>query len=1549
MPEIKNTFLKGRMNQDLDSRILPEGEYREAINLLISRSEGSTVGEFENILGNTSISTLSSNKNLRVIGAFTDETNNRVYLFATDFSSEDPSARAASTNECKILELDLNNPNPTAVALVNGHWLNFNQKFPIYGVNLLEELLFFTDNLNQPRRINVTTARNNNNAYTEEMQISVAKYYPCLPVVPIAKTLGTVSSGAANTTTVIELTAAANNVKVGDIVTDFDVTDVANLVISNTLPPVRVVEVLNPGTNTQFRVSPAMTINATPNSKLPSGTQINFTRTTMKNSSDPYVSNYSLQTINFVGGTTQFSINRSNNGPAVVLGGVPRVGDIITITGAQPDDIPNLNNTNAAYRYPIRVASVSIQSVAANDTGIWEITTDKDFTAGGNLNGFAVNDTIAIGNNEDYDSTFKGDSKFIEDKFVRFSYRFKFEDNEYSLMAPFSNVMFMPKQQGQFGLGQINTKAENDINNYYQDETDAYTSTIIEWFENDIDTIEIKIPLPSRVPEMLSQYKVQKIDVLYKESDALAVKVLDTIDLSTPNIDLETIRYNDDVNGLIDQRYYNYNYKSNKPYKTLPQNQTTRVYDKVPIRALAQEVSSNRIIYGNYVEKMTPPASIPYSVSLTNRDMESSNYAAIYPHQTVKQNRTYQVGFVLADYYGRQSDVILSSFDSDNSQAGSSVYVPYRASGEATTTPVLDWLGSNLAVTIDSSFGGVKNFNTGEPGLYYEDNYAASIIAITDGDGGYEANTSYKTTGGSGSGCVVRVTSTGAGGAITGLTIINSGTGYTQGNELTVLGGDGAGNFTINVGVANPLGWYSYKLVIKQQEQEYYNVYLPGFVNGLPINDKVWNNTPYNTGTTPVTYPGSEDIETERNKIFFSTVLSDNINKIPRNLSEVGPTDQEFNSDEILYIRINNPNATDTAGVRNLQYYPGQVLQNVLNIATVKETQLAPVPFQPFSIGPNPSGTGQQQVDAQGDTTVPGFSVALGYQGDYGSTTRYVPQPLASGKGVVVTVPTGSIPWGDVADKPSFYAADQNPFIMKVGQVGNLNNPVGAIVCGPDLVGSGGSYPHDSNYASGVRTMEPILSVAETKPTYSVLELFYETAMSNKLETLNGMIDTNYNGAVRINASSGSFPESTPSGTNVGPAFSFVNGSGAIIPYGSITGVPTITKVYRQNDASQTNVPGLFTLLATGSSNQYTLRTASDFVYTSTSNATPSSDVYIFDLQVITSAGTDDLPGVMTLTLSNSDPVMYHTSISDSSPDNRITTSYNVTPNPAVNDTNIVQLFGTNGSPITNTNNRSQQLIFSIGSLAPGTPGNTSDFSINSTTGLITSNITMANEQDYGLVVNLADANGAAPGSESIERTITWTAGTAFAPKAIGLSQQTASNYQFSGAGNSGEYLFANVPNSAIATSGPFGTASQFFNIKKIFNDNNNVCSGNATANLFQGTIELEPKLYCSATGAGTIAVSFAIQYRANSGNPWGYINSLAGAGLDTYSATSPVVQITKSTVNTTPVTKKYKFDQLGEYRLVTNGLTTESVVPRFELDFEDGSYGTTSNGPCTS
>ena len=36
MPEIKNTLLKGRMNKDLDERLVPNGEYRDALKLISS-------------------------------------------------------------------------------------------------------------------------------------------------------------------------------------------------------------------------------------------------------------------------------------------------------------------------------------------------------------------------------------------------------------------------------------------------------------------------------------------------------------------------------------------------------------------------------------------------------------------------------------------------------------------------------------------------------------------------------------------------------------------------------------------------------------------------------------------------------------------------------------------------------------------------------------------------------------------------------------------------------------------------------------------------------------------------------------------------------------------------------------------------------------------------------------------------------------------------------------------------------------------------------------------------------------------------------------------------------------------------------------------------------------------------------------------------------------------------------------------------------------------------------------------------------------------------
>ena len=38
MPEIKNQFTGGKMNKDLDERLVPKGEYRDAMNIQVSTS-----------------------------------------------------------------------------------------------------------------------------------------------------------------------------------------------------------------------------------------------------------------------------------------------------------------------------------------------------------------------------------------------------------------------------------------------------------------------------------------------------------------------------------------------------------------------------------------------------------------------------------------------------------------------------------------------------------------------------------------------------------------------------------------------------------------------------------------------------------------------------------------------------------------------------------------------------------------------------------------------------------------------------------------------------------------------------------------------------------------------------------------------------------------------------------------------------------------------------------------------------------------------------------------------------------------------------------------------------------------------------------------------------------------------------------------------------------------------------------------------------------------------------------------------------------------------
>ena len=55
MAEIKRTFSAGSMEKDIDERLVPNGKYREALNISVATSEDSDVGAAQNILGNIQV------------------------------------------------------------------------------------------------------------------------------------------------------------------------------------------------------------------------------------------------------------------------------------------------------------------------------------------------------------------------------------------------------------------------------------------------------------------------------------------------------------------------------------------------------------------------------------------------------------------------------------------------------------------------------------------------------------------------------------------------------------------------------------------------------------------------------------------------------------------------------------------------------------------------------------------------------------------------------------------------------------------------------------------------------------------------------------------------------------------------------------------------------------------------------------------------------------------------------------------------------------------------------------------------------------------------------------------------------------------------------------------------------------------------------------------------------------------------------------------------------------------------------------------------------
>ena len=1171
MAEVKNSFLSSKMNKDLDDRLIPNGEYRNAVNVSINKSTGENVGTVQTVLGNQEIidiGTFLGKSNLEFIGVLPDDVSGKVFCFLTNntlqpyitsggvglgrtfpeeqsveafagqviiggsgyttgsatstggtgsgltfsitsigaggsitgitvtsegsgytagdvvnivtsssssasyiintiggpisFVGTTPygtgytagtyiaatTAQGSSTgtgltllitvdasgnvtsakidkfgsgyavgdtvainggNNDAILRIDFilqsdnfilsyNVSTANVQVIAQGSFLNFSTLNPITGINLLEDLLFFTDNRNQPRKVNITRT---NPYYTTEEQLSVAKYYPYDPIqlyqpskLPGA-VLSTYTLAAVNNSTTLTfqtpasganpvlthgslgvigfsltITNGGTGYSLGSAITTGENVTGTGLTVNITGVSGGVITaatVSNPGANytsgTTVRVlqpgsgeDALLTVNFItqntflditqadwPNSitvnqpqTMPAGSTVDlvFPETTLQDAISEYLPVQADATIYKAVNANQFQVRLDSYTGDQLIGGTNVFIE---------DSSGNFNNTNSVVG-TVTVDSSTYAPLVVLTINVAPAITNSDYVAivGGTPGASNLKVKFSLANPY-FDQVFKENANvdFLDDKFVRFSYRFKFDDGEYSLMAPFTQPCFIPEQDGYFTLQEFGRNSAN--RNSIPDTERAYRSTVVDFMQNKVNKILLNIPLPCAANDIMSKYKVQEIDVLYKESDQTTIKVVETVPV--------------EFNVVGSSSYYQYEYGSKPPFKTLPQDETVRVYDKVPVKALAQEVASNRIIYGNYQDKHTPPKFLDYIVgakpkastfTIANNEIIDFTSSVEYPNASLKQNRNYEIGVVLSDIFGRQSTVLFSQtrLNFQSSFLASTVYSPYRskldnASNSSNPTNGLPYFdGSALRIQFNNLITSFKNPNTGTPGLYNSD--------ITSQD-------------------------------------------------------------------YNPLGWYSFKIVVKQTEQDYYNVYLPTAMAAYPL-DK------------------DREVDTTSHVILYG----DNINKVPRSLIEVGPQQKEFGSDVRLFGRVFNSGsiATDTME----QYYPERESDSVSVIGTIKDL---------FNFEQFPTLAANEYVF---------------YNYDY---TKHNNNNLNS-------------------------SPDSSSLVARINTKKQFGIPLPA-----NGAGSGFAFSNT-----------PQLNVFETSPVESLIDIYYETTTAGTIENLNSAIET---------------------------------------------------------------------------------------------------------------------------------------------------------------------------------------------------------------------------------------------------------------------------------------------------------------------------------------------------------------------------------------------------------------------------------------------------------
>ena len=703
MAEIKKNFIKGRMNLDLDDRLLPQGEYREALNIQISGSEDSDVGSVKNILGNslayTAIENIATTQ--ACVGSIADEKNDRIYWLIVGDSVpgaglsngdlEDSDGFVTYTQE--DWELDPYSTN----------WVEDDKWFIIAdGTGLT-----YSQGITNPQTdhgitivngVAVRGANNGTNASLRQLVdiVEGVEYTVSYKRKYISHTINSGGTnfyfdyGSGNKSLASSTETSGSVVTVTDTFVAEKTDTIQFRIYFDKDVQAEIDDITITTTQQASRI-----LRYTPSTNIVEPVFVDLDNSVLKFNASNYITG-----INIVDDFLFFTdgINEPK-----------KINIPVCIDGADADD-PYITQTQIAgvnateehitviKKKPTRAPEMFlVRQDAPSDTGFFNdfsflnVNIDDSVTliiSTGTEKNINANDILLLSDPQQqgslptnaqvrlkvtssvhvaaplFEQTIVADVLFIDSSttpdtiqfdylvedlsdvifekvFPRFAYRYKYRDGEYSAFSPFTDIAFSPR----------------DFNIHPTKE--PYNKGM----ETNVKAIRLSQFVPYDIPE-----DVVSVDLLYKSDNDPTIYSIETIKPTLADGTNNPAWYNVSATSTtIDVVTFNitpshtgyYEINSDNIHIVLPENQLLRLYDNVPKKALAQDFTANRLIYGNYTQNLDL-GSFDNNINLdyeVRRDILTQTVQFNVGEKSVKSLRTYKAGIVFGDKYGRETSV----------------------------------------------------------------------------------------------------------------------------------------------------------------------------------------------------------------------------------------------------------------------------------------------------------------------------------------------------------------------------------------------------------------------------------------------------------------------------------------------------------------------------------------------------------------------------------------------------------------------------------------------------------------------------------------------------------------------------------------------------------------------------------------------------------------------------------------------------------------------------------------------------------------------------